>query len=120
LHAASNGHGVRVYTTLLPYTGQEDRGPFHSWTTAQQPALSLSQATANSVAAELTKQRVQVRVLTSPLRPLNNVTTAAIAVEVAPPALDLSQLSSPDYQQLIAGAVANGIVAIRAQLGAAP
>jgi N-acetylmuramoyl-L-alanine amidase len=120
LHAASNGHGVRVYTTLLPYTGQEDRGPFHSWTTAQQPALSLSQSAANSVAAELTRQRVQVRVLTSPLRPLNNVTTAAIAVEVAPPALDLSQLSSPDYQQLIAGAVANGIVAIRAQLGAAP
>jgi N-acetylmuramoyl-L-alanine amidase len=120
LHAASNGHGVRVYTALLPYTAQENRGPFHSWTTAQQPALPLSQATANSVAAELTKQRVQVRVLTSPLRPLNNVTTAAIAVEVAPPALDLSQLSSPDYQQLIAGAVANGIAAIRAQLGAAP
>jgi N-acetylmuramoyl-L-alanine amidase len=120
LHAASNGHGVRLYTALLPYTGQEDRGPFHAWTTAQQPAIPLSQATANSVAAELTKQQVRVRVLTSPLRPLNNVTTAAIAVEVAPPALDLSQLSSPDYQQLIAGAVANGIVAIRAQLGAAP
>jgi N-acetylmuramoyl-L-alanine amidase len=120
LHAASNGHGVRLYTALLPYTGQEDRGPFHSWITAQQPAIPLSQATANSVAAELTKQQVRVRVLTSPLRPLNNVTTAAIAVEVAPPALDLSQLTSPDYQQLIAGAVANGIVAIRAQLGAAP
>jgi N-acetylmuramoyl-L-alanine amidase len=120
LHAASNGHGVRVYTTLLPYAGQEDRGPFHSWTTAQQPAIPLSQATANSVAAALTKQQVRVRVLTSPLRPLNNVTTAAIAVEVAPPALDLSQLISPDYQQLIASAVANGIVAIRAQLGAAP
>jgi N-acetylmuramoyl-L-alanine amidase len=120
LHAASNGHGVRLYTALLPYTGQEDRGPFHSWTTAQQPAIPLSQATANSVAAELTKQQVRVRVLTSPLRPLNNVTAAAIAVEVAPPAMDLSQLSSADYQQLIAGAVANGIVAIRAQLGAAP
>jgi len=41
-------------------------------------------------------------------------------VEVAPPATDLSALTAPDYQQLIAGAVANGIVAIRAQLGAAP
>jgi N-acetylmuramoyl-L-alanine amidase len=51
---------------------------------------------------------------------LNNVVTAAIAVEVAPLASDLSQLSSPDYQQLIAGAVANGISAIRSQLGAAP
>jgi N-acetylmuramoyl-L-alanine amidase len=120
LHAASNGHGVRLYTALLPYIAQEERGPFHSWSTAQQRAMPLSQAAAASVAGELTRQQVQVRVLTSPLRPLNNVATAAIAVEVAPPALDLAQLASPDYQQLVVSAVANGIVAIRAQLGAAP
>jgi N-acetylmuramoyl-L-alanine amidase len=72
------------------------------------------------VAAELRKQQVGVRTLTAPLRPLNNIVTAAIAVEVAPPASDPAQLSSPEYQQLIAGAVANGIVAIRSQLGAAP
>lgn len=120
LHAASNGHGVRLYTALLPYAVQGDRGPFRSWTTAQQRAVPLSQAAAASVAGELTRQQVQVRVLVSPLRPLNNVTTAAIAVEVAPPALDLGQLASADYQQLVVGAVANGIVAIRAQLAAAP
>jgi N-acetylmuramoyl-L-alanine amidase len=72
------------------------------------------------VAAELKKQQVSVRTLTAPLRPLNNVVTAAIAVEVAPSGSDVSQLMSPDYQQLIAGAVANGIADIRAQLGAAP
>jgi hypothetical protein len=48
------------------------------------------------------------------------MTTAAIAVEVAPPGDDVSALSSPDYQQLIAGAVANGILAVRPQLAAAP
>jgi N-acetylmuramoyl-L-alanine amidase len=69
---------------------------------------------------ELRKQQVAVRTLTAPLRPLNNIVTAAIAVEVAPSASDLSQLTSPDYQQRIAGAVANGIAAIRMQLGAAP
>jgi N-acetylmuramoyl-L-alanine amidase len=120
LHAASNGHGVRLYTALLPYGGGEDRGPFHSWSTAQQSSIPLSQAAAASVAAELRKQQVAVRTLTAPLRPLNNIVTAAIAVEVAPSASDLSQLTSPDYQQLIASAVANGIVNIRAQLGAAP
>jgi N-acetylmuramoyl-L-alanine amidase len=120
LHAASNGHGVRLYTALLPYSGEDDRGPFRSWTTAQSPAIPLSQATAASVAAELKKQQVAVRTLTAPLRPLNNILTAAIAVEVAPTASDVSQLTAPDYQQLIAGAVANGIVAIRSQLGAAP
>jgi N-acetylmuramoyl-L-alanine amidase len=120
LHAASNGHGVRLYTALLPYTGDDDRGPFRSWITAQQSSIPLSQAAAASVSAELKKQQVAVRTLTAPLRPLNNIVTAAIAVEVAPPASDLSQLTSPDYQQLIASAVANGIANIRSQLGAAP
>jgi len=120
LHAASNGHGVRLYTALLPYGSEEDRGPFRSWITAQQSSIPLSQATAASVAAELRKQQVSVRTLTAPLRPLNNIVTAAIAVEVAPAATDVSQLSSPEYQQMIASGVANGIAAIRAQLGAAP
>ena len=120
LHAASNGHGVRLYTALLPYTSEDDRGPFRSWTTAQQSSISLSQAAAASVATELRKQQISVRTLTAPLRPLNNIVTAAIAIEVAPPASDVSQLTSPDYQQLITTAVANGIVAIRAQLAAAP
>jgi N-acetylmuramoyl-L-alanine amidase len=120
LHAASNGHGVRLYTALLPYPSEDDRGPFRSWTTAQQSSISLSQAAAASVATELRKQQIAVRTLTAPLRPLNNIVTAAIAVEVAPSASDLSQLTSPDYQQLVTTAVANGIVAIRAQLAAAP
>ncbi len=120
LHAASNGHGVRLYTAMLPYAGAEDRGPFRSWTTAQQSSIPLSQAAAASVGAELKKQQVTVRTLSAPLRPLNNIATAAIAVEVAPPASDLSALTSADYQQVIATAVANGIAAIRAQLGAAP
>jgi N-acetylmuramoyl-L-alanine amidase len=120
LHAASNGHGVRLYTALIPYSGEEDRGPFRSWSTAQQSSMPLSQAAAASVAAELGKREVAVRNLTAPLRPLNNIVTAAIAVEVAPPASDVSQLNSPDYQQLIAAAVANGIATISAQLGAAP
>ena len=120
LHAASNGHGVRLYTALLPYAGEDDRGPFRSWSTAQQSSIPLSRAVAASVAGELRKQQVSVRTLTAPLRPLNNIVTAAVAVEVAPPASDLSPLTSPDYQQQIASAVANGIAAIRSQLGAVP
>jgi len=117
-HAASSGHGVRLYTALLPY-GSDDRGPFRSWTTAQAQSVSNSQAAVVSVAAELKKQQVPVRTLSAPLRPLNNVLTAAIAVEISPRDSDLSQLTSPEYQQLIAGAVANGIAAIRDKLGAA-
>jgi N-acetylmuramoyl-L-alanine amidase len=119
LHAASNGHGVRVYTALLPYSG-DDRGPFRSWTTSQHASLPLSQTAAAGVAAELQKRQIPVRTLAAPLRPLNSVTSAAIAIEVAPQGSDPAQLTAPDYQQLIAGAVATAIASARDQLGNAP
>ena len=119
VHAASSGHGVRVYTALLPY-GAEDHGPFKSWTTAQRASLSLSQTAANAVAAEMQRRQIPVRSLAAPLRPLNNVTGAAIAVEVAPQGSDSSQLTAPDYQQLVTSAVAAAIAATRDQLGALP
>lgn len=118
VHAASNGHGVRVYTALLPFGG-DDRGTFHAWTTAQHAALPLSQSTASAVAAELQRRQIPVRTLTAPLRPLNNVTGPAIAVEVAPQGSDSSQLTAPDYQQLVTSAVATAIAATRDQLGGA-
>src|SRR5438270_1486968 len=118
VHAASNGHGVRVYTALLPYSG-DDRGVFRSWTTAQHASLPLSQSAASAVAAELQKRQIPVRNLTAALRPLNNVIGAAIAVEVAPQGTDSSQLTAPDYQQLVTSAVATAIAATRDQLGAA-
>jgi len=120
VHASSSGHGVRVYTALLPYGGEDDLGPFRSWTTAQHPALPLSQSTASAVVNELQKRQLPVRNLSAALRPLNNLTGPAIAIEVAPQGSDLSQLTAPDYQQLVAGAVATAIAAVRDQLGNAP
>ena len=118
LHAASSGRGVRVYTSMLPF-GNDDRGPFRSWDTAQRGALPLSQSTASAVVGELQKRQIPVRALSAALRPLNNMTGTAIAVEVAPQSADVSQLTAPDYQQLISGAVATAIAATRSQLGAA-
>ena len=119
VHAASNGHGVRVYTALLPFGG-DDRGTFRAWTTAQHASLPLSQSAASAVAAELQRRQIPVRTLTAPLRPLNNLTGPAIAVEVAPQGSDSSQLTAPDYQQLVTSAVATAIAATRDQLGGAP
>jgi N-acetylmuramoyl-L-alanine amidase len=119
VHASSSGHGVRVYTALLPLDG-DDRGTFRAWNTAQHAALPLSQITANAVAAEFQRRQIPVRTLTAPLRPLNNVTGPAIAVEVAPQGSDSSQLTAPDYQQLVTSAVATAIAATRDQLGVAP
>ncbi len=119
LHVASGGHGVRLYTALLPY-GSGDNGLFRSWSNAQSSFLPLSQGAAASIGAELQKQQASVRIVTAPLRPLNNVTAAAVAIEVAPAGSDLAQLISADYQQLIASAVATAIAGTRDKLGATP
>jgi N-acetylmuramoyl-L-alanine amidase len=117
LHAASDGKGVRVYTALLP-AGGENNGPFVAWDTAQTAFLPASQLAAQGVSAELQKRQIQVRTLAAPLRPLNNVTAAAIAVEVAPPSTtDVMDLNMAAYQQNVASAVANGIVTVRDRLG---
>ncbi|MGC2197356.1 MAG: hypothetical protein WA628_21965, partial [Terriglobales bacterium] len=59
-----------------------------------------------------------VRTLAAPMRPLNNVIAAAIAVEVAPPGTDVMDLNLPAYQQNVVSAVATGIAAVRDKLGA--
>jgi len=118
LHAGSSGHGVRVYTALLPYA-EDDRGPFRAWDIAQRTALTLSRTAASAVTAELQKRQIPVRNFPAPLRPLNNLIGAAIAVEVAPQGSDVNQLTAPDYQQLVTSAVATAIAANRDQLGAA-
>ena len=116
LHVASDGPGVRVYTALLPF-GEDDRGPFRNWDTAQHASLPLSQSAAAAVANEFQKRQIPVRSLAAPLRPLNNITGPAIAVEVAPQDSNLAQLTAPDYQSLVTSAVATAIAADRNQLG---
>jgi N-acetylmuramoyl-L-alanine amidase len=120
VHAASSGHGVRLYTAMLPYADEENRGPFAAWPSAQASSIPLSQTAVAGVADAMKKIQVPVRVLSAPLRPLNNIVMAAVAVEVAPPAADVSALASTDYEDLISGAVANGIMSVRSQLGALP
>ena len=117
LHAASQGSGVRLYTALLP-AGAEGRGPFLDWNTAQAGFRAASQTAETSLATELGKRQVAVRSLLAPLRPLNNITAAAVAIEIAPPTGKLADLNSPAYQQLVAESVTAGIEAVRDQLGA--
>jgi N-acetylmuramoyl-L-alanine amidase len=117
LHAASDGKGVRLYTALIP-AGGENNGPFIAWDTAQTRFLPQSQIASQGVGSELTRRQIQVRTLPAPVRPLNNLTAAAIAVEVAPPGSDVMDLTLPAYQENVTSAVATGIAAVRDKLGA--
>ncbi|MGA8151117.1 MAG: N-acetylmuramoyl-L-alanine amidase [Terriglobales bacterium] len=115
IHATSQGSGVRLYTSLTPPVAQ-DHPPFLDWDSAQTSFVPSSQAAATAVAAELRNQQVPVRILVAPLRPLNNLITPAIAIEIAPPGNDVTQLNAAAYQSLITSAVALGLADIRSQL----
>ena len=117
VHATSQGNGVRLYSSLIP-AGGASRGPFIDWDTAQSSFLSLSQSTEASVASEFQRRQIPARTLVAALRPLNNITAAAIGLEIAPPSGGISELNSPAYQQLVANSVAAGLIAVRGKLEA--
>jgi len=115
VHATSQGSGINLYTALLP-AGGPNHGPFLDWDMAQAGFGAVSQVVESSLAAEFGKRQVPVRSLAAPLRPLNNVATAAIAIEVAPLAGKISDLASSTFQQLVAEVVTAGIEGVRDKL----
>jgi N-acetylmuramoyl-L-alanine amidase len=117
IHASSQGTGVRLYTSLIPGDG-ENSGMFADWDTAQTFFLPLSRALATALSSEIEKKRITARVLVAPLRPLNNITRPAIAIELAPPSTGLANLNSPAYHELLSSSVASAVLAMRAQLEA--
>jgi N-acetylmuramoyl-L-alanine amidase len=123
LHSSAIGHGVRVYTAMLPPEppGQvAGARSFLPWELAQSPYLAKSGAAAATLAAGCDAQGVPVRSSAVPLRPLNSVTLAAVAVEVAPLGSSAEELATPEYQQKIAAALASGIAVLRLQTEAQP
>ena len=119
LHAVSQGSGAQVYTALFPVEGPSN-GVFHAWNAAQAPALPLSRIVSAAIVAELQKKEFSVRASSASLRPLNNVLMPAVAVELAPGADGVADLTSANYQQRAASAIADAVVSVRDRLGAQP
>ena len=115
IHATSQGTGVRLYTALLP-VGGANHGVFLDWDTAQSAFRAVSQTAESSLAVEFGKRNLPVRTLAAPLRPLNNVAVAGVAIEIAPPSGKVADLNSPAYQQLVAESVTAAIEAVRDKL----
>jgi len=118
LHAGRTGKGVRVYTPLLIDAQQPQTGRFLPWESAQSGALSRSQNVARAVSEELKNKGLTVADLGVPLRPLNNIATPAIAVELAPDEDDAQPFENQKRQNNVATAIALGIVQVRNQMGA--
>jgi N-acetylmuramoyl-L-alanine amidase len=120
LHAGRPGKGVRVYVPVLADAQQPLAGRFLPWETAQSAALGRSQNVARAVSEELKKKSMTVANLGVPLRPLNNITVPAIAVELTPDEGNLQSLESQKRQNDVATAIALGIVQVRSQMGVRP
>ena len=111
IHAGSLGSGVRLYTSMMPADNEAARGDFIPWDLAQAGFLNSSRTIASTLAAEIQMRRIEVRVLSASLPPLNHVAAPAIGVEVAPRvSTDVNDLTSITYQQALASGLASGIV----------
>ena len=115
LHAASQGSGARVFTAMLPAEGPSN-GIFHPWNSAQAPVLPLSATVAAAIVTEMQKKQFPVRGSSASLRPLNNVLMPAIAVELQPGPNGIADLTSANYQQQAAVAIADAVVSVRDRL----
>jgi N-acetylmuramoyl-L-alanine amidase len=115
LHASSETGGLKIFTAMLPDDGDE-RGSFLTWESAQFQSLANSRTIQQQLVAAIQKNGLPARALIAPLRPLNSVTTPALAIEAGPTTADVSQLLSPDYQQKISVALASGIAAALSSL----
>jgi N-acetylmuramoyl-L-alanine amidase len=118
LHSASLGRGVRIYTSALPPAPSSRSVTFAPWATAQAGYVSASVTLATALLDELSNNpfRIPVGLMPAPVRPLNNIAGAAVAIEVSPQRDDVASLSEPDYQQSVAVALATAIAALRPQL----
>jgi N-acetylmuramoyl-L-alanine amidase len=116
LHAVSQVNGSGVYTALLPVEGASN-GAFHAWNAAQAPALAVSKIVAAAIVGEMQKREFPVRASSASLRPLNNVTMPAVAMELAPGENGVADLISANYQQRAASALADAVASVRDRLG---
>ncbi|HZQ93286.1 MAG TPA: N-acetylmuramoyl-L-alanine amidase [Terriglobales bacterium] len=124
IHAASGGTGVRVYSPLLPADNNDPAAApgMVPWQRAQAPFAESSANWAAALAAALQQKQVPSRAMAAALRPMNSITTAAIAVELSPPAgktVDPQSLTGAAFQQNMASALAAALVDARRKMDAA-
>jgi N-acetylmuramoyl-L-alanine amidase len=127
VHAGSMGNGIRVYTSVLngnenteryPGAGVKVKAGFLPWETAQAASVQNSRTIAASLTQQLNQSKVRASWSPAPVRPLNNIASAAIALEIAPPdpKKDVDYLANANYQQSVAIGVATALVNARGKL----
>lgn len=118
VHAATLGTGLRIFTAMLPSAGNSSPRAFLPWSTAQASFGKNSANLAAAIATECNTRKLPVKSFSAPVRPLNNIAAAAIAIEIAPQVDTVESIADAKYQQVMAAAVAAGIASARNKLEA--
>jgi N-acetylmuramoyl-L-alanine amidase len=116
LHATSSGSGVHIVTSALPQPSAFDEPRTTiPWDTAQTAAIPQSLALANEIGIALERANLPVILSRASLRPVDNLTCPAVAIEIAPLAADSASTPVTDasYQQSIAKAIVDALNAWR-------
>jgi N-acetylmuramoyl-L-alanine amidase len=123
LHATSSGNGVHVITSAIsPPSSSEDTHSPISWNTAQAASIPQSLSLANEIGLSLQRVKLPVIVSRASIRPLDNLTCPAIAIEIAPLVSaddNRTPVTDAAYQQNIATAIASALTSWRSRQAAA-
>ena len=106
LHATASGNGIHVITSsLIPSDTLATPIP---WDTAQSAHLSQSRSLANTLGFAILHAKLPVTLTPAALRPLDNLTCPAVAIEIAPLANGAHPTPPTDsaYQRRVAEAIA--------------
>ncbi|WP_260738369.1 N-acetylmuramoyl-L-alanine amidase family protein [Tunturiibacter lichenicola] len=120
LHATNSGNGIHLITSELPLPDDTyDPDAHHPipWNTAQAASIPQSRALANQIGLALIHTKLPVLVTRASIRPLDNLTCPALAVEIAPLTRDddTTPVTDTNYQQQVAQAIAAGLSSWRSR-----
>jgi N-acetylmuramoyl-L-alanine amidase len=121
LHATNSGSGVHIVTSPLDESTDEPHAAI-PWNTAQAASIPQSLSLANEIGLALQHAKLPVLLSRASVRPLDNLTCPAVAIEIAPfiaPDSDPIPVSDASYQQNVAKAILAALTSWRSHQAAA-
>jgi N-acetylmuramoyl-L-alanine amidase len=117
IHATASGSGVHIFTSALtPSDSLDEPHGAVPWNRAQELSIPQSLRLANQLGSALLQAKLPVILSQASIRPLDNLTCPAVAVEIAPLTIadsDPTPVTNAAYEQKVAQALVAALTAWR-------
>jgi N-acetylmuramoyl-L-alanine amidase len=116
IHATASGSAIHLSTSALPAQSPDASPNVIPWDTAQATYIAQSRRLANDLGISLVHAQIPTLIGRSSVRPLDNLTCPAVAIEIAPLTVsgaDNTPVTDSDYQQHIAQALSTALISWR-------